>query len=109
MVSRSRALLIAVLMTGLAAIACRRDASGLDDVGKMAYAVKPGVVRISAYATAHFRYDAAAIRTVEQLMSSRGEDVTAEKLDVDQLLVDTHPAGPGTGFFLNPNGLIFTR
>src|SRR5258708_38102560 len=95
-------------MTGLAAIACRRDASGLDDVGKMAYAVKPGVVRISAYATAHFRYDAAAIRTVEQLMSSRGEDVTAEKLHVDQLSVDTGAGRSASGFILYPNGLILT-
>lgn len=108
MVSRSRALLIAVSLTGLVATACRNDTPHLDDVQKMAYAVKPGVVRISAYATAHFRYGAAAIRTLEQLMASRGDDVKAEKVDAEQLSADTGAGGSGSGFVVHPDGYILT-
>src|SRR3954447_6325366 len=108
MVARSRALLIivpvVVLTMALVTAGCRRDTSRLDEVQKMAYAVKPGVVRISAFATAHFRYDAEAIRSLERLMASRGDEATAEKLDAEQLSVDTGAGGSGSGFIIHPDG-----
>lgn len=104
MVSPSRALLLLAFV----AMACRRDSSGLDEVQKMAYEVKPGVVRISAFATAHFRYDAASIRALESTMKSRGDDVSAEKLDGEILSVDTGAGGSGSGFIIHPDGYILT-
>jgi S1-C subfamily serine protease len=104
MPSRFRSLLIVALV----AAACRRSEFRLDDVQKMAYAVKPGVVRISAYATAHFRYDAEGVRALERLMKQRGDDVAAEKLDVEQLSVDTGAGGSGSGFIIHPDGYILT-
>ncbi len=104
MPSRSRSLLIVALV----AAACRRNESRLDDVQKMAYAVKPGVVRISAYATAHFRYDAESVRALERLMKQRGDDVAAEKLDDEQLSIDTGAGGSGSGFIIHPDGYILT-
>ena len=67
----------------LLAVACRRDVSShLDDVQKMAYGVKPAVVRISAYATAEFHYG--------------------------QTSVDTGAGGSGSGFIIHPDGYILT-
>src|ERR1700682_2251174 len=102
MVSRSRVLLAIVALT---AAACRRDVSRLDEVQKMAYAVKPAVVRISAYATAHFRYDATAVRALEHTM---GDEGTAEKLEGEQQSVDTGAGGSGSGFIIHPQGYILT-
>src|SRR5438132_13495522 len=97
MVPRSRLILIVTF----AAIACRRDVSRLDDVQKMAYEVKPAVVRISAFATAQCRYDAATIRALEEMMKRDGaSDVVAQRLDTDELSVDTGAGGPGTGFLI---------
>src|SRR5205085_2075634 len=60
MPSRPRQLAVALFAVAVAA-GCHHDETHLDDVQKMAYGVKPAVVRISAYATAEFHYDAAAI------------------------------------------------
>ena len=60
--SRPRFPILAVL---LVAAACRRDVTVLDDVQKMAYSVKPAVVRVSAFATADFHYPIEALRTTE--------------------------------------------
>jgi S1-C subfamily serine protease len=78
MLPRARLLVIA-----LAFAACRHgDDAKLDDVSKMAYAVKPSVVRIDAYATAKFRSEAG--------------------------VVDTGAGGSGSGFIIHPDGLLLT-
>lgn len=53
-----------LLVFVIVAVACRRDVSRLEDVQKMAYAVKPAVVRISAYATAQFHYPPASLDAI---------------------------------------------
>jgi S1-C subfamily serine protease len=88
---------------------CRRNPARLDEVQKMAYGVKPAVVRISAYATATFRYPASAIRAVENDLHSEGAALDARLLeDARQPSVDTGAGGSGSGFIIHPNGLILT-
>jgi serine protease Do len=87
----------------LAAAACRRNVVQLDDIQKMAYSVKPAVVRISAFATADFRYPLATIRGFE---SSLG--VKARAGAAADGVVETGAGGSGSGFIINPDGVILT-
>src|SRR3954471_18446866 len=87
---------------------CARDVSRLDDVQKMAYGVKPAVVRISAFATAEFRYDANAIATIEQKFRGDGTTLTARNVPRADAYVDTGSGGSGSGFIIHPDGFIVT-
>jgi serine protease Do len=102
---RPRILLAGVL---LLLLACKRDVSKLDDVQKMAYAVKPAVVRISAYATAQFRYPASAIARIEAQLRADGHDVRARDVAGKELAADTGAGGSGSGFLVHPDGVILT-
>jgi S1-C subfamily serine protease len=82
--------------------ACRRDAPPLNDVTKMAYEVKPAVVRVNAYATADLHYPASAIREVGSELR------VAREVEGDEAAVTTGAGGSGSGFIVNPNGVIIT-
>ena len=69
----------------------------------MAYGVKPAVVRVSAYATAKFRYPRVAIAEVAGELTADARNLTG-----DDLVVDTGAGGSGSGFVIHPNGLILT-
>ena len=97
-----------VLVGVLLLLACRRDVSRLDDVQKMAYAVKPAVVRINALATADFRYSAADIQRVETQLASDGYPVRAKEVAGGENEVDTGAGGSGSGFIIHPDGYIVT-
>lgn len=98
--SRSRT--FAALALVLAA-ACRRDVSRLDDVQKMAYGVKPAVVRISAFATAEFRYPAGAIDEAAARLN-----ITSRDTPNGQGALETGAGGSGSGFIIHPDGWILT-
>ncbi len=72
----------------------------LDDVQKMAYGVKPAVVRISAFATADFRYPIDTIKSFEKSLGVKAR--------VAEPVVETGAGGSGSGFIINPDGVILT-
>lgn len=101
-----RILAVAVV---LLAAACRREGGRVDDAQKfVAYAVKPGVVRINAFATADFRYPSQAIGDIETMLREDGHELRARGLSGDDAVVETGAGGSGTGFIVHPNGLILT-
>jgi len=106
MLARSRPLVLLLLSLTLAA--CRRDASRLDDVGKMAYTVKPAVVRVNAYATGQFRYTPSTISEVETQLHVDGYDFASRALPASETALDTGAGGSGSGFIINPDGVIVT-
>ena len=86
----------------MAAAACRRDVSRLDDVQKMAYAVKPAVVRISAYATAQFHYPPSSLDRIASEVGLSPKDGEGDGV------VETGAGGSGSGFIIHPDGWILT-
>ncbi|HEX8154869.1 MAG TPA: serine protease, partial [Thermoanaerobaculia bacterium] len=90
------------------AAACARDVERLDEVQQMAYGVKPAVVRISAFATAQFRYAPQAIAEVEKLLAASGRDLPAREKPSSETALDTGAGGSGSGFIIHPDGWILT-
>jgi serine protease Do len=97
-----------VALTLLIALGCRREPSGIDDATKIAYAVKPAVVRINAYATARFHCRTDAIRDVRDRMNVAGLNVSARDLSRSEEILETGAGGSGSGFGIHPDGVLMT-
>ena len=106
--SPSRSGSVALLML---AVACSRQTARVDaDHDLTAYAVKPAVVRINAYATADFRYDGAAIEALEERFRGYGADLRRREriAEGEEASVETGAGGSGSGFIVHPDGFIVT-
>ncbi|HEY0371411.1 MAG TPA: trypsin-like peptidase domain-containing protein [Thermoanaerobaculia bacterium] len=91
-----------VLVFTLAAAAFAH-AQALEGVQKMAYSVKPAVVRVSAYAQADFRYPLDVIHDLEAALGVKARDANGV-----ETLVETGAGGSGSGFIIHPDGVILT-
>ena len=95
---------LVLIITLAAAVACgRADEKPLEGVQKMAYGVKPAVVRVSAFAQADFRYPLDVIRALESVLGVPARDAGGA-----ETVVETGAGGSGSGFIIHPDGAILT-
>ncbi len=82
--------------------------SRLEEIQKIAYTAKPAVVRVSAFATADFHYDAASLLLIEENLIKAGATLSARALPDAAQVVETGAGGSGSGFVIHPEGYILT-
>lgn len=83
---------------------CKTEISRLDDVQRMAYRVKPAVVRVTSLATADFAPKREMLTAIKLALEIN--DLPAAQADA--VTVETGAGGSGTGFIVNPEGYVIT-
>ncbi len=102
-------LLVAILFVPLVASACRKSKpSNLEPIQKMAYAVKPAVVRVNAFSTATFRYPTDSLLAVEKDLRRIDSRLLASDVPETVGEIETGAGGSGSGFVIHPSGYILT-
>lgn len=97
-----------VVIAAFALAGCRKDDVHLEDAQRIAYETKPAVVRVSALATAVFRYRGDAILDVEGQLRAAGYSLSAKDVPAEDARLDTGAGGSGSGFIVSPDGVIVT-
>src|SRR5512140_1970856 len=100
--------LVAALALTLLPAGCRRETVRMEEAQRMAYTVKPAVVRVSAFGEATFRYPAAAITGIAAGLEKRGISAEVTDLPDGTAEVRTGAGGSGSGFVVHPAGFMMT-
>lgn len=99
---------VAVFAVTLLAAGCRSESVRMEEAQRMAYSVKPAVVRVSAYGEATFRYPADAISAIAGELKREGIAAPVTALPAGTAEVQTGAGGSGSGFVVHPAGFIMT-
>lgn len=101
---RFAAILLGSLLSG-----CRREVQKLEPIQKMAYEVRPAIVRVNAGATGSFRYPTRILASMQQKMRARHNAALLFKPPATaEAQVETGAGGSGSGFIVHPSGYILT-
>ncbi|HUP66102.1 MAG TPA: trypsin-like peptidase domain-containing protein [Thermoanaerobaculia bacterium] len=100
-------LLVAASVILLAGGCREKEELLLDDHQRMAYATRPAVVRVKAYATANFVPSAPVMRRINQDLVRRGL-ADADRAANGTPGVETGAGGSGSGFIVHREGFILT-
>lgn len=101
-------ILAAALAVTLVAGGCRKETVRMEEAQRMAYTVKPAVVRVSAYGEATFHYPASAIIGIAAELEKRGIHAEIADRPEGKAEVRTGAGGSGSGFVVHPAGFIMT-
>ncbi|HUF18741.1 MAG TPA: trypsin-like peptidase domain-containing protein [Thermoanaerobaculia bacterium] len=106
-INRGSISFIATLGLGILIVSgCSRSDVRLDGVERLAYSVKPAVVRVNALATAEFSYPIAAISEIAREIGTTPRDLPGASSRVAS--VKTGSGRSGSGFIVHHDGTIVT-
>jgi serine protease Do len=97
-------LVLALALTG----ACAREAPPVEPAQKMAYRVKPAVVRVNARAEGDFHYGRDAILRARDALAARGIPAAIRSLPGEHATLRAAAGESGSGFVVDSSGVVVT-